>query len=224
MKTYEQLLASPPETVPWTEVVEFDQWDERRACVDALYANTLGVGEGYVEWCPNDEPPSRSELLAWIWSIRPDLGNEIIENAPAELKELIESYQARLHRRSGIERKEQAMRSVKEAIAAYTRNALMHREATKEGDSDRANAAYDALVGAYRYLRESGGEGLEALVTLMGHEDEGVRCWAAAHCLDWDAPKAEAVLTELSQGQSLVAFSAQMVLSQWKEGTFKTPM
>lgn len=93
MLTYQELLSAPPRTVAWSEIIDFDRLDDRRACIDCLYANTLGVNEGSVEWCPNNEPPSKEEVLAWLWFVRPDLGDEIRSEAPAELRALIQSYQ-----------------------------------------------------------------------------------------------------------------------------------
>ena len=94
MKSYQQLLHDPPKTVRWAGVVDFDRLDERRSAIDCLYVNTLGVNMGYVEWSPNDSPPSREETLAWLWFIRPDLGSEIAGDAPECLCELIRAYQS----------------------------------------------------------------------------------------------------------------------------------
>jgi hypothetical protein len=93
MDDYRALSLNPPSSVPWTEVVDFARLDERRSCVDCLYANILGVNTGEVEWCPNEEPPSRDEKLAWLWFIRPDLAPEIQTDASAELRRLMESYE-----------------------------------------------------------------------------------------------------------------------------------
>ena len=92
MKSFQDLFSTPPETVNWSDIVELDDLSERLSCIDCLYANTLGVNDGNVEWCPNDEPPSHQETLAWIWFIRPDLGTDIINNAPEELKNLIRKW------------------------------------------------------------------------------------------------------------------------------------
>ena len=51
--------------------------------------NLIGVNEGYIEWCPNNEPPSQIETLTWWWVIRPDLGAAIAIEAPDELKKII---------------------------------------------------------------------------------------------------------------------------------------
>jgi hypothetical protein len=66
MSAYRKLLANPPMAVPSSKVVDFARLDERLSSVDCLYANILGVNEGEVEWCPNDEPPSKEETLAWL--------------------------------------------------------------------------------------------------------------------------------------------------------------
>jgi hypothetical protein len=94
MKTFHALFLEPPKTVAWSDVVDFDRLDERRSCIDCLHANILGVNEGYVEWSPNDSPPSKAETLAWLWFIRPDLGDEISIDAPKELRNLIQKFQA----------------------------------------------------------------------------------------------------------------------------------
>ena len=89
---YRQLINTPPKTFPWAEVVDFQKLDERLSCIDCLYTNIIGVNDGEVEWCPNDDPPSKEETLAWLWFIRPDLSGEITNDAPQKLKYLMESY------------------------------------------------------------------------------------------------------------------------------------
>ena len=93
MQTFHALLGDPPKKVAWSDVADFDRLDERRSCIDCLYANILGVNEGYVEWSPNDSPPSRDETLALLWFIRPDLGAEIASDASAPLRNLIHKFQ-----------------------------------------------------------------------------------------------------------------------------------
>lgn len=94
MDTFRRLLDNPPKTADWSDVVDFDRLDERRSSIDCLFVNILGVNDGYVEWSPNDNPPSKDETLAWLWFIRPDLGSEIAGDAPAPLRNLIQRYQS----------------------------------------------------------------------------------------------------------------------------------
>ena len=86
------LLQDVPREVPWHAVVERGMMDERRACIDVLFSNIIGVNLGYVEWCPNDDPPSLGETFAWIWFIRPDLTGELAQSAPPVLRTLMEYY------------------------------------------------------------------------------------------------------------------------------------
>ncbi|MEQ8974662.1 MAG: hypothetical protein RIE73_30290 [Coleofasciculus sp. C1-SOL-03] len=86
------ILDSIPTEVRWQDVVEFNKLDQRVTLANDLCANIIGVNEGYIEWCPNDEPPSRLETLIWWWVVRPDLGAAIAIEAPQYLKEIIGQY------------------------------------------------------------------------------------------------------------------------------------
>jgi hypothetical protein len=88
----QSILNAIPSEVNWQDVVQFDKLDERVARANDLCANVVGVNEGYIEWCPNDEPPSMMETLVWWWVVRPDLGAAIAIEAPQELKEIIGQY------------------------------------------------------------------------------------------------------------------------------------
>lgn len=86
------ILNSIKNEVRWEDVVQFEKLDERVAVANDVCANIIGVNEGYIEWCPNDEPPSMKETLLWWWVVRPDLGSAIASEAPQELKEIISQY------------------------------------------------------------------------------------------------------------------------------------
>ena len=86
------ILDSIPNEVPWQDIVQFDKLDERIVLANDLCANIIGVNEGYIEWCPDDEPPSLLETLTWWWVVRPDLGAAIAIEAPQEPKEIISQY------------------------------------------------------------------------------------------------------------------------------------
>lgn len=89
-----QILESVPTEIEYSEIVDFDELDERISAVGVLFANTIGVCEGYIEFCPDNDPPLNDEILSWIWAFRPDLSSEIlIQPLSNDLKLLIESYQ-----------------------------------------------------------------------------------------------------------------------------------
>jgi hypothetical protein len=88
----QSILEAIPNEVRWQNIVQFEKLDERVAIANDLCANIIGVNEGYIEWCPNDEPPSLLETLTWWWVVRPDLGAAIAIEAPQEFKEIISQY------------------------------------------------------------------------------------------------------------------------------------
>ena len=91
---YKQLINSTPIEVKFFDILEFDKLDERVSAIGVLYSNTIGVCDGYVEFCPDNEPPLLEEKISWIWAIRPDLENKILKQELSnDLKLLIESYQ-----------------------------------------------------------------------------------------------------------------------------------
>jgi len=71
-------------TAAWGAIIDFSRIDERVSSVNAAFTNLVGVNEGYLEWCPNEDPPAPDETLAWLWVVRPDLGDEIASAAANE--------------------------------------------------------------------------------------------------------------------------------------------
>ncbi len=67
--------------------------DESINHLSVLFVNTIGVSDGYIEFCPDNEPPLKGEIISWIWTFRPDLGFEILnQNIEQDLRLLIGSY------------------------------------------------------------------------------------------------------------------------------------
>jgi hypothetical protein len=101
----------------------------------------------------------------------------------------------------------------------YVRHAAEHGKATREGDYQRGNAVYGQLVETFKALVRQNAR--SRLLTLLKHDDQAVRCWAATHSLRVDAPSAVATLKKLSEGKGPIALDARMVLSEWEKGTLK---
>lgn len=93
--TLAELMKVVPQEVFNIHIIEFDNIDERISAIGTIYANTIGVKEASIEFIPDDNPPSQSEVLSWIWTFRPDLGEEILTyEIEPEFKKLIESYKS----------------------------------------------------------------------------------------------------------------------------------
>ncbi len=115
------------------------------------------------------------------------------------------------------------MRDINNIKCTYAENAALHGKMSEEGNDELANTAHDAVVDAYCELQSHGDEGMNALLTLMDHKNDSVRCWAATHSLTTADEKAVAVLREIADGVGAVSFTAEMVLSEWKKGTLEIP-
>ena len=90
----ENLLKLVPKEALFSEIIEFNKLDERISAVGVLFANTIGVNEKSIEFCPDNEPPLIEEIISWVWTFRPDLGIEILnQELPDALMKLISSYE-----------------------------------------------------------------------------------------------------------------------------------
>jgi hypothetical protein len=89
-----KILESIPRLVRNDIIVDFKGLDVRISAVSVLFANTIGVDENHIEFCPENEPPLKEEEeLSWIWSFRPDLADEFLSiDLSDDLRILIESY------------------------------------------------------------------------------------------------------------------------------------
>ncbi|RFP64382.1 hypothetical protein D0N36_14430 [Hymenobacter lapidiphilus] len=76
--TVAEWLKSLPQEVALADVSEVDTLDERIAAAGVLHANTIGVAEGCIQFCPDNEPPLLDEQLMWLWTFQPQLGIHIL--------------------------------------------------------------------------------------------------------------------------------------------------
>ncbi|MFK7971439.1 MAG: hypothetical protein AB8F95_13800 [Bacteroidia bacterium] len=91
----DQIIESIPKEVSLKKIVDFDNFDKRLSSINVLFANTIGVCENHIEFCPDNEPALREEELSWIWSYRPDLADELLKlELSDDLRMLINSYKS----------------------------------------------------------------------------------------------------------------------------------
>lgn len=92
-KTLKELIENYPNEISFEEIVDFENFDERLSVVDCIVINAIGVNEGFIEFIPDNIPPLNEEILCWIWAIRPDLTNEILQkNISDDFEFALKSY------------------------------------------------------------------------------------------------------------------------------------
>ncbi|MBL8076095.1 MAG: DUF2019 domain-containing protein [Nitrospira sp.] len=104
------------------------------------------------------------------------------------------------------------------ALARYVQAATQHGEGIEQRDSEKANAAHDALINALNELMAEPEGEHAALLSVLGHENPRVQCWAATHLLKHEPDKALPVLRRLSALPGLIGFGAEMVIKEWNKG------
>ena len=77
------------------------------------------------------------------------------------------------------------------------------------------------IASVYRELRRRGAQ--SSLLVLLDSSEPGMRCWAAAHAMDFAPAEGEPVLTALSESDKsgLIGFDAKMTLREWRRGRLR---
>ena len=89
-------------------------------------------------------------------------------------------------------------------------------------DYEAGNRVHGEVMAAMQELKVEEEHGVPTLRRLAQHPDEAVREWAATYLLPFDAETAVGVLEELAAGsRRSTAFSARMVLQEWRDGRLK---
>jgi hypothetical protein len=113
--------------------------------------------------------------------------------------------------------------STQELVALYERAATEHGHANVWRDFVAGNPAADRVAAIYSEIRSRGVENQKMLLPLLLSEDIGVRSWAAAHALEFEARRGEAILADIAGGDGVEAFNAKMTLSEWRKGNLRFP-
>ena len=78
--------------VQFSYIEDFENLDNRVSALSCIHANTIGVNEGFVEFCPNDKPVNPQEYYGWLWLLKPHSSKEYINDCDDNLKNLIIAY------------------------------------------------------------------------------------------------------------------------------------
>ncbi len=105
-----------------------------------------------------------------------------------------------------------------ELLAAYATTAARWHD--MRTDARAANPVFDENQRLARELRGRD-DGRAGIAALIDHPASGVRVLAAAHSLDFCAPRAVAALEDLARGDGLHAIAAEHALAEFRAGTLE---
>jgi hypothetical protein len=106
-----------------------------------------------------------------------------------------------------------ATESFEDLLATYRNGA----EGTSAPNPKVANKSQRKMHASYKRLRETP-EGRAAIMTLMKDSSPHVRCWAAAHSLQWEPVEAHRTLQALQESGGPCSLDAEMTLQQFGKG------
>ena len=102
----------------------------------------------------------------------------------------------------------------------YRRHAVAHGVHSFDGDYVACNAAHDAIQQIFLQLFKAGKAA--ELFSFYDDPDVWVQCWAAAHTLEVDEPRALAKLEQIERtGEPNVSSDAHYTIEEWKLGNLR---
>ena len=108
-------------------------------------------------------------------------------------------------------------KSVEEAACVFKENAIAHGDCTESGDYKKGNVCYDTITDAIHFINAA--HMSEVFEPLLSDANPSVRSWSAFALLHIDTKRAVKTLEEIAkQDNSLVSFSAEMILSEFRKG------
>jgi hypothetical protein len=93
-------------------------------------------------------------------------------------------------------------------------------EGTSTTNPRKSNASYKKMHASYKQLRMSEA-GRRGIIELMKDSSPHVRCWAAAHSLEWVPMIACEVLREVRDNKGPCSFDAEITLEEHNKGTLR---
>jgi len=88
---------------------------------------------------------------------------------------------------------------------------------TSDSDPKKANKWHTEMHKAYKLLRKTP-EGRELILSLLNADSPHIRCWAAAHSLEWKPELAKRTLELIRDSEGTCSFDAEMTLREYAKG------
>ena len=101
--------------------------------------------------------------------------------------------------------------------------AQAHQAALEDMDEDRANTHARVISGLHAAIIREGDDGREALLALLGSENQVVAGMAAVFSLRYNPSRSLETLRILADKEGLLGFRASVALERWESGEWDEP-
>lgn len=105
------------------------------------------------------------------------------------------------------------IKTIDDAIFAFTDAAKNHAESSNIGDYKLANKSYKQIKSAADFLKEK--NEIDVLVGLLNDNSYAVRLWAATYLLPIKEQTAVSVLESIMKLKQAQSFEAKWTLKEW---------
>lgn len=113
------------------------------------------------------------------------------------------------------------MRPLELILEEYIAACIKQEESLNRGDSKTGNKQYRIINNIIRDLKANPNYGLDKLIPFLEHQNANVMLTTAFCLIPMLPEQAKNVLVTLAAGRGLVAFNAEMTLSEWEKGNLK---
>ncbi|RVT98131.1 hypothetical protein EOD41_17320 [Mucilaginibacter limnophilus] len=106
--------------------------------------------------------------------------------------------------------------TIEETIKLFSLEAEKKAQANEVGDSKTANKSYDKTIKAVKVLKSNGS--ISSLLPLLNDNRLAVRMTAAIFLLSKYENISLPVLEAIASSEGILAFTAEMTITEWKKG------
>lgn len=215
-----------PNKVLHKDVGDVRSMEERFFDVEGGVGCILGMNKGSVEFCPKNDPPSKEEILAWLWVIRPQDEDEILSYSEGVLFEIICERKKRraIEEQGAFDELKDISNSVNNLLKEYRKTALLYKQAEDECNfslKDKASKKSIEILGLLVRLGED-----KKIEIFLEDEEVVVQMFAATHLLEVEEKKAIKKLQEIKSNSkieemSITQMNASMIIDAWHSGKLK---
>jgi hypothetical protein len=109
--------------------------------------------------------------------------------------------------------------NIDSALALFEESAIIHAEATEQGNYKLANKSYAKIIEAINFLKSN--HALMHLYDFLNHSSVGVRMWSATYLLPEKENDSIKTLKAIVNGGGIHSLTAETTISEWRKGNLK---
>ncbi len=112
-------------------------------------------------------------------------------------------------------------KNLEKIISLFVEASMKHNAAIMQGDWKTANLQAKKIHKSFLEIIKFGGDGRDALLTLVDHTDPAIAAMAATYSLKYNPEKSLSILIKISNDPGFIGFRAAQSIKNWENGTWE---